>query len=128
MRHPLFGRLRRKHDRILESLEEYGELWGLKRTTVIQANAAVNQLVEVVRDLSDGDILLEARHDEVSLELSVVYTGPPLTIPESAPTLDQLGEADGVSRMAGWFMRNLADRATPFTRKGQQGVMLLFEL
>jgi xanthine permease XanP len=117
-----------QHDRILESLEEYGELWGLKRTTVTQANAAVNQLVEVVRDLSDGDILLEARHDEVSLELSVVYTGPPLTIPESAPTLDQLGEADGVSRMAGWLMRNLADRATPFTRKGQQGVMLLFEL
>jgi hypothetical protein len=30
--------------------------------------------------------------------------------------------------MAGWLMRNLADRATPFTRKGQQGVMLLFEL
>jgi xanthine/uracil permease len=117
-----------QHDRILESLEEYGELWGLKRTTVTQANAAVNQLVEVVRDLSDGDILLEARHDEVSLELSVVYTGPPLTIPESAPTLDQLGEADGVSRMAGWLMRNLADRATPFNRKGQQGVMLLFEL
>lgn len=117
-----------QHDRILETLEEYGELWGLKRTTVTQANAAVNQLVEVVRDLSDGDILLEARHDEVSLELSVVYTGPPLTIPESAPTLDQLGEADGVSRMAGWLMRNLADRATPFTRKDQQGVLLRFEL
>jgi xanthine/uracil permease len=118
-----------QHDRILETLEEYGELWGLKRTTVTQANAAVNQLIEAVGNLSEGDIRLEARHDEVNLELSVVYTGPALTIPDRSPTLDELlNEADGVSRMAGWLMRNLADRATLFTRKGQQGVMLRFEL
>jgi xanthine/uracil permease len=117
-----------QHDRIRETLEEYGELWGLKRTTVTQASAAVNQLIEAVSDLSVGDIRLEAYHDEVNLELSIVYAGPPLTIPNRAPTLDELNEADGVSRMAEWLIRNLADRATPFARNGNQGVMLRFEL
>jgi xanthine/uracil permease len=117
-----------QHERILETLDEWGELWGLRRTTVAQANAAVNQLIEAVADLGEGDIRLEARHDELNVDLSVIYTGAPLSIPDRAPTAEEmLNDADGVSRMAGWLVRNLADRATPFTRKGQQGVMLRFE-
>ncbi|MGA1344295.1 MAG: solute carrier family 23 protein [Hyphomonas sp.] len=117
-----------QHDRILETLEEWGELWGLRRTTVAQANAAVNQLIEAVADLGEGDICLEARHDELNVDLSVIYSGVPLSIPDRAPTAEEmLNDADGVSRMAGWLVRHLADRATTFTRKGQQGVMLRFE-
>jgi len=117
-----------EHDKIVEALDDWGELWGLKRSTVTQANAAVNQLIEAVRDLAEGDMQLEARHDELNLDLSIVYSGAPMVIPDRAPTAEELlNDPDGISRMAGWLVRNLASRATVFTRKGQQGVMLRFE-
>lgn len=117
-----------EHDEIVEALDDWGELWGLKRSTVTQANAAVNQLVEAARDLAEGDMRLEARHDELNLDLSIVYSGAPMVIPDHAPTPEELlNDPDGISRMAGWLIRNLASRATVFTRKGQQGVMLRFE-
>ena len=117
-----------EHEKIAETLDDWGELWGLKRSTVTQANAAVNQLIEAVRDLAEGDMQLEARHDELNLDLSIVYSGAPMVIPDRAPSPEQLlNDPDGISRMAGWLVRNLANRATVFTRKGQQGVMLRFE-
>lgn len=117
-----------QHDEIVEALDDWGELWGLKRSTVTQANAAVNQLIEAVNDLAEGEMRLEARHDELHLDLSLIYTGAPMVIPDRAPTPEQLlNDPDGISRMAGWLVHNLASRATVFTRKGQQGVMLRFE-
>jgi xanthine permease XanP len=117
-----------EHEKIVETLDDWGELWGLKRSTVTQANAAVNQLIEAVRDLAEGDMQLEARHDELNLDLSIVYSGAPMVIPDRAPSPEQLlNDPDGISRMSGWLVRNLANRATVFTRKGQQGVMLRFE-
>ena len=117
-----------EHEEIVEALDDWGEVWGLKRSTVTQANAAVNQLIEAVRDLAEGDMRLEARHDELNLDLSIIYSGAPMVIPDRAPTPEELlNEPDGISRMAGWLIRNLASRATVFTRKGQQGVTLRFE-
>ena len=117
-----------RHDQILEALEVWGETWGLKRATVLQANGAVNQLIEAVSELSEGPLELEARHDELNFDLRLLYSGQPMVFPDKAPTPDELmNDPDGVSRMAGWLVRHLADRAQPFTRNAKQGVLLRFE-
>lgn len=117
-----------RHEQVLEALEQWGEVWGLKHATVLQANTAVNQLLEAVSDLRTGEVVLEARHDELNFDLRIVYAGQPMVFPERAPTPDELlNEEDGVSRMAGWLVRHLAHHAEPFTRGGQQGVLLRFE-
>jgi len=119
---------RDRHDQVEETLTEWGEMWGLKPATALNASGAVNQLPEAVTDLADGPIRLEARHDDVRLDLSVVYKGQPMVFPDRAPTADEmLNDDDAMGRMAGWLVRNLADRATSFTRGDEQGVLLQFE-
>lgn len=103
-------------------------MWGLKQHTVSQADSAVSQLLEAVSDLNEGTVAVELRHDEVSLVVSVSYTGMPIIFPERAPTPDELMDSpDGVSRMAGWIIRKLADKAQQYSRDGKQIVNLRFE-
>ena len=117
-----------QHDLLRDALEHWGETWGLKQHTVSQADSAVNQLLEAVSDLNEGTVAVELRHDEVSLVVSVSYTGMPIIFPERAPTPDELMDSpDGVSRMAGWIIRKLADKAQQYSRDGKQFVTLRFE-
>lgn len=117
-----------RHEQIREKLDEWGETWGMKRSTMDQANTAANQVIEAVSELSEGPMRLEARHDDLNLDLLIIYSGQPMVIPDRAPTPEELMDAeDGVSRMAGWLVRHLAHRAEPFTRDGSQGVLLRFE-
>jgi xanthine permease XanP len=117
-----------RHDQVEETLTEWGEMWGLKPATALQASSAVNQLLEAVSDLAEGDIRLDARHDDVRLDLSVIYEGAPMVFPDRAPTADELlTDDDAMGRMAGWLVRNLADRATTFAHRSEQGVLLRFE-
>lgn len=117
-----------RHEQVEETLTEWGEMWGLKPATALHAGSAVNQLLEAVSDLAEGDIRLDARHDDVRLDLSVLYRGQPMVFPDRAPTPDELmNDDDAMGRMAGWLVRNLADRATTISRGGEQGVMLRFE-
>jgi hypothetical protein len=117
-----------RHDQIADKLDEWGEVWGLSRATVLQATTAVNQLIEAIADLKEGDAVLEARHDDVNLDVRIIYKGQPMVFPDKAPTADELmNDDDGVSRMAGWLVRHLADRATAFVDGDQQGVTLRFE-
>ena len=117
-----------RHEQIADKLDEWGEVWGLSRATVLQATAAVNQLIEAIADLKEGDALLEARHDDVNLDVRIIYTGQPMVFPNKAPSADELmNDPDGVSRMAGWLVRHLANRAAAFVDGDQQGVKLRFE-
>ena len=117
-----------RHDQIADKLDEWGEVWGLSRATVMQATAAMNQLIEAIADLKDGDAILEARHDDVNLDIRILYKGKPMVFPDKAPSADELmNDPDGVSRMAGWLVRHLADRAAAFVDGDQQGVTLRFE-
>ena len=117
-----------RHDQIADKLDEWGEVWGLSRATVLQATAAVNQLVEAIEDVKEGDAILEARHDDVNLDIRITYKGQAMVFPDKAPTADELmNDADGVSRMAGWLVRHLSDRAAVFVEGDRSGVTLRFE-
>ncbi len=118
-----------QHDFVVQTLEGWGELWGLRPATARQASAAANQLLEAVSDLAEeGPITLEGRHDDVNLDLAIIYQGQPMVFPDRAPTPDELmDDPDAVGRMAGWLVRNLADRAKPITQGGKQGVLIRFE-
>lgn len=116
------------HEQVATTLEGWGELWGLKSATVAQAGQVTNQLLEAVAELAEGPIILEAKHDDVNLNISVVYVGQPMIFPDRSPTPEELLEdPDGLARMSGWLVRHLASRATPFSRGDQQGVLLRFE-
>jgi xanthine/uracil permease len=117
-----------RHAQINEALEQWGETWGLPRTTVTRAANAVNQMVEALTDLSEGPITLEARHDDVHVDFRIIYQGTAITFPDRAPTPeDMFSGAEGEARMAGWLVRHLANAAMPFKRNTEQGVLLRFD-
>lgn len=117
----------KRYDQIADRLDEWGENWGLSRATAQQATSSVNQLIEAIADLKEGVAMLEARHDDVNLDIRITYKGQPMVFPDKAPTTDELmHDPDGVSKMAGWLLRHLADRASTFKDGDQQGVMLRF--
>lgn len=118
-----------RHDQVVATLEEVGELWGLKSVTAMHASQVTNQLLEAVSELAEVPISLEATHDDISLNIAILYSGQPMIIPERAPTPEELLEdPDGIARMSGWLVKKLADHVKPFARGDQQGVMLRFEI
>ena len=117
-----------RHDQVTEALDTWGEAWGLPRATVTRAADAVNQVIETVQDLSNSPVTLEARHDDIHVDLCIIYQGPPLTVPDRAPTPDELlNSPAGEASMAGWLIRNLANHVTPFQRRDEQGLLLRFD-
>jgi xanthine/uracil permease len=117
-----------RHEQIKDVLEQWGQSWGLPRTTVSRAADTVNLMIEAVSDLRTGPVTLEARHDDVNVDFRIIYAGQPISFPDRAPTPDELLDAtDGEARMAGWLVRHLANKATQFQLKGQQGISLRFD-
>lgn len=113
---------------VRETLDELGERWGLHRATISQAGNALHELMEVVATLASGPITLEARTDDLHLDLRLLYAGEPMVFSEQRPTAEEmLNDPTAVARMSGWLLRRLAGRATTFERDGQQGVWLRFE-
>ncbi len=117
-----------RHEQVAEALNQWGEIWGLPRATVMRAAHAVNQLIETVSPSQSSPVTLEARHDDVTVDLRLIYTGQPITIPHRAPTPEEfLNDADGEARMTGWLVRNLANQVKPFEQNGKQGILLRFD-
>jgi xanthine/uracil permease len=117
-----------RHEQITDSINQWGETWGLPRSTVMRAADAVNQLVETVWSLKSGPVTLDARHDDVNVEFRLIYTGQPISVPDRAPTPDEfLNDADGEARMAGWLVRHLTNQLKSYERNGQQNIRLRFD-
>ena len=117
-----------RHEQVQATFEGWGELWGLKPATMVQASQVTNQLLEAVSEFSEGPIRLEAQHDDLNIDISIIYRGKAMIFPDRAPTPEELLEdPDGMARMSGWLVRHLASKATPFSRDDLQGVLLRFE-
>ncbi len=71
-------------------------------------------MIDAIRhgDLAHGDITLELGFNELQLRIRIVYVGPPLVITQVRPTREEIIEADGAMRLAGFLVARLASNAT----------------
>ncbi|MEQ1776488.1 MAG: hypothetical protein ABL891_22115, partial [Burkholderiales bacterium] len=87
--------------------------WGARPEIISRASFAANQLVEAVADngWNAGALKLEASFDEFNLNIHAIYAGVPMAFPDKRPTDQEIMESDnGMSRLAGFMLRNNADR------------------
>lgn len=106
-------------------LEQRGANWGARRDVIERAIFGTAQAIESIADHSDlsGPILVEASFDEFNLDIRLSYQGEVFVIEDRRPTDDEIRESeDGLRRLAGFLIRQNADRASA-SRKGAQSVL-----
>lgn len=99
-------------DEIRQFMEEQGSAWGMRSEVVTRATDAA---YEVVNNLSlmplDSDrITMTTSWDELRLDVELEYNGPAIEIADTMPTLDEMATETGKMRLAGFLIRQYADR------------------
>jgi xanthine permease XanP len=116
-------------DEIAQFMDDQGSAWGMRREVVARATDAA---YEVVNNLSllalrSEIITLRTSWDELRLDLEIEYAGPAIEIADSMPALNELGTQAGAARLAGYLIRQYADRVRIREKSGLCHVQLHFE-
>ncbi|MGK6309408.1 uracil-xanthine permease family protein [Variovorax sp. DT-64] len=96
-------------------LDEHGAAWGARSDVIARAKFNLVQSVETLVSLGviSGPLDIQASFDEFNLDLQVSYEGADLELPHQRPTVDEIVDSeDGERRLAGFLLRNFADRVT----------------
>ena len=111
-----------------EILGNLGERWGMHRQTGTRAAATMSEMLEVLGAVATGPIDCTIAYNELALTLTFSYDGPPLVVPATAPTAEDLADApDGVMQMGAWIVRKLTDYMRVTSSGGRQQVHMAFE-
>ena len=111
-----------------EILGNLGERWGMHRQTGTRAAATMSEMLEVLGAVADGPIDCTIAYNELALTLTFSYDGPPLVVPATAPTAEDLADApDGVMQMGAWIVLKLTDYMRATSSGGRQQVHMAFE-
>ena len=116
-------------DEITQFMEHQGAAWGMRQEVVTRATDAA---YEVVNNLSllplrSEIILLRTSWDELRLDLEIEYAGLPIELADSMPALEEMGTQAGVAHLAGYLIRQYADRVKIREKDGYCRVMLHFD-
>ena len=111
-------------------METQGAAWGARRDVVDRASFSLMQSIETIVDACSpaGPLEVEATFDEFNLDLRVSYDGPPLELPESRPTNEEILSSEaGERRLAGFMLRRHADRVAATCKGGRTTVLFHFD-
>lgn len=116
--------------RIEQFIEGQGAAWGARRDVVGRANFNLLQSVDTLVSSGQvsGPLELQASFDEFSLDIRVTYSGPPLELPETRPSIEEIvASEEGERRLAGFMLRRLADRVAASHKDGRSTVLFHFD-
>lgn len=111
-------------------METQGAAWGARRDVVDRASVSLTQAIETIVDACapSSPLEIEATFDEFDLDVRVSYDGPPLELPETRPTNEEiLSSEEGERRLAGFMLRRLADRVAATRKGGRTSILLHFD-
>lgn len=116
--------------KIEEFMEAQGALWGARRDVIDRASFNLTQSIETIVDGCEpqGPLEIAATFDEFNLDLRVMYSGPPLELPEKRPTNEEIIESEeGQRRLAGFMLRRFADRVAATHKGGRSTILFHFD-
>jgi xanthine permease XanP len=113
-----------------EFMHTHGAAWGARRDVIDRARFNLMQSIELLADsgVTQGPLTVAASFDEFSLDVRVSYDGAPLQLTDKRPTNDEIiASYEGQYRLAGYMLRNLADRVQVSNRGGRTTVAFHFD-
>jgi xanthine permease XanP len=116
-------------DEIRQFMDEQGSAWGMRSEVVTRATDAAYELVNNLGLLPLGSnrIVMITLWDELQLDVEFEYAGPPIELSETMPTLEEMGTQSGSVRLAGFLIRQYADRVRVREKNGVSRIRLHFD-
>jgi xanthine permease XanP len=118
-------------EKIEQFIEAQGAAWGARRDVVSHAKFNLLQSLDtlVFGQQVTGPIELQASFDEFNLDIRLTYVGPPLELPETRPSNEEivLASEDAERRLAGFLLRSFADRVSVTHEDGRSTVLFHFD-
>jgi NCS2 family nucleobase:cation symporter-2 len=111
-------------------MQTHGAAWGARRDVIERARFNLMQSIELLADsgVTQGLLTVAASFDEFSLDVRVSYDGAPLVLSERRPSNEEIiASTEGQYRLAGYMLRNLADRVQVSNRGGRTTVAFHFD-
>jgi len=115
---------------IEDYMETSGAGWGARRDIIDRASFNLTQSIETIVDGCEpqGPLEIAATFDEFNLDLRVMYSGPPLELPEKRPSNEEImASEEGQRRLAGFMLRRYADRVHATHRAGRSTIQFHFD-
>ena len=99
-------------DEITQFMEDQGSAWGMRKEVVTRATDAAYEVVNSLSllPLLSEIITLRTSWDELRLDLEIEYAGPTIELADSMPALEEIGTQAGAAHLAGYLIRQYADR------------------
>jgi xanthine permease XanP len=116
--------------KIEDFMEAQGAAWGARRDVIDRAKFNLTQSIETIVEGCEpqGPLEVAASFDEFNLDLRVMYSGPPLELPEKRPTNEEIMESEeGQRRLAGFMLRRYADRVAATRKAGRSTILFHFD-
>jgi len=99
-------------DEITQFMEDQGSAWGMRKEVVTRATDAAYEVINNLGllPLRSEVITLNTSWDELRLDLDIEYAGPAIELANSMPALEEMGTEAGAAHLAGYLIRQYADR------------------
>jgi xanthine permease XanP len=116
-------------DALRGNLEEQGAAWGMRPEVVTRAEHAIYETTTIValRSPHSGPMDITMEFDELSLDVEIEYEGSPFELATRPPAIDEIGSEESVIAMAGYLIRQYADRVRVKSSQNLCRVLLHFE-
>jgi NCS2 family nucleobase:cation symporter-2 len=113
-----------------EFMEKHGATWGARRDVIERARFNLVQSIETILEGCDpkGPLEISATFDEFNLDVRVSYPGEPLVLPAQRPSSEEIiASEEGQRALAGYLLRQLADRVRTSHSAGRSTVLFHFD-
>ncbi|HXR87920.1 MAG TPA: solute carrier family 23 protein [Stellaceae bacterium] len=111
-------------------IERAAGVWGARRDVTMRVEFGIQQFIEAVIDhcAPTGLIGLSVSYDEFTVTAAIDYTGEAFELPHERPSEEEIIESEhGARRLAGFLVRNIADKALLVTETERHILNLVFE-
>jgi len=110
-------------------MEKQGAAWGMRDDVAKKGSYAIDEVMNAIQQLplTSPAARIATEFDEFKLQLDIDYDGPPLPLPETAPSEAMLADPLGELNLAGFLIRQHADEAEVTSYEGRSHVHLLFQ-
>lgn len=116
-------------DEITQFMDDQGSAWGMRQEVITRASDAAYELINNLSllPLRSEIITLSTSWDELRLDLEIEYSGLPIELANSMPAIEEMGTPTGAAQLAGYLIRQYADRVKIREKDGLCRVQLHFD-
>jgi NCS2 family nucleobase:cation symporter-2 len=117
------------HRELADFVERAGAAWGARRDVLARVEEQIVWCVDSIAGfgLADSDLAVRIGFDELRIDVTIAYRGPPLELSRVAPTAEEMLTEAGAAKLAGHMILKRATRASLRSRDGRTELRLVFD-